>query len=980
MMRSGAGRKDASSKQPKRGIRTWPERVTALCEKLESRLHLNAADLDASFGIGGKTAVNYLQSANDTATRMVVMSDGRMVVGADNAVIGTSFPIHTAVLARFLATGQPDLTFGVKGQIRLPELGWVSGVQDMTVLPDGSIIAIGDSQSFGTAYYLNIQKFTPSGTYDPSWVSDGTSFQDPLPSSIIGLPGGKYIMATTANLWRFNSNGTLDSTFGIGGKVPVGSTTTFIASTAIGQTDGSILVAGNNGFTQQQVAVRRFKADGTLDTAFGSSGTVVLTRLANNSSVAVIQVGSDGTIGLAGKNFVARLLANGTLDTSFNGTGIQTISEGSISSALISRLAIQTDGSYFAAGYDASAAAPFVAHLLVDGSLDFGFGSGGVDYNPLPTDLTAQTSKFDLGIRTNGALWFAGGGLLSGNSTPDIALTHILADGTLDPSLGLDGSVLTDVLAPRSVRPSYKSVMQPDGKLVMGGAVSTDTPAQFAVTRLNVDGSLDTAFGTNGVGTINFGVRHQTVNAVALQADGKIVAVGYAENPAISVAVPTDYAVARFNVDGTPDTTFGSGGFQQLDYGGNNENLFRVVIQSDGSILASDAKNLLRLLPDGTPDSSFGNNGLLSAPVPGSIPFIINLIAQPDGKIILGGEVRPIGFLSSPFVERLNADGTLDTTFGLNGSRVATAISNFSARDFVSDSTGRFYVSGQTPGTTLSITRFTAAGLVDSSFGTSGTAFVTTPFDPSAIAVTPAGKILALGTRNNDACMLRLLASGQLDTSFGVAGSASIDFGGSDQFTQAFVTSTGRITAVDADIYQSANWNAVRLMGTDGETSIPPKVTSASLRPDITAISFTLNQNVGAGLSVGSLVFVDTLRNIPLKATSVSYDLASNTATFVLPPLAGGRKLHSHSAALRGPECRRYDARRECGWHWRRQLYLFIPSLYPPRSNRHRTHRHNRASHLGQYQQPRQNPRSTVLGWNYFHHSGSHLQLRRYYL
>lgn len=122
----------------------WTERVTAVCEKLESRLHLNAADLDASFGIGGKTAVNYLQSANDTATRMVVMSDGRMVVGADNAVIGTSLPIHTAVLARFLATGQPDLTFGVKGQIRLPELGWVSGVQDMTVLPDGSIIAFGD--------------------------------------------------------------------------------------------------------------------------------------------------------------------------------------------------------------------------------------------------------------------------------------------------------------------------------------------------------------------------------------------------------------------------------------------------------------------------------------------------------------------------------------------------------------------------------------------------------------------------------------------------------------------------------------------------------------------------------------------------------------------------------------------------------------------------------------------------------------------
>src|SRR5947209_16372463 len=101
-------------------------------ERLESRLHLNAADLDASFGIGGKAVATYLQSNDETATRMITMSDGRIVVGVDTGVSDGTTTTHGAALMRFTADGQPDPTFGANGQVQLPELTWSSGVKDMT--------------------------------------------------------------------------------------------------------------------------------------------------------------------------------------------------------------------------------------------------------------------------------------------------------------------------------------------------------------------------------------------------------------------------------------------------------------------------------------------------------------------------------------------------------------------------------------------------------------------------------------------------------------------------------------------------------------------------------------------------------------------------------------------------------------------------------------------------------------------------------
>ena len=191
------------------------------------------------------------------------------------------------------------------------------------------------------------------------------------------------------------------------------------------------------------------------------------------------------------------------------------------------------------------------------------------------------------------------------------------ADGALDPTFGNRGRVKTDFH--RSNDLAYGMALQPDGKMVVAGisfiGISA-TGGDFAVARYNTDGTLDSSFGVGGKVTTDFGLTDQA-SSVAVQPDGKIIVAGgtYLSFPAAG----GQFALARYNSDGSLDTSFGVGGLVRTSFGSSGCFAAALVLQRDGKIIAGGTKyidlqtnsdfGLVRYNSDGSLDSSFGSGG-----------------------------------------------------------------------------------------------------------------------------------------------------------------------------------------------------------------------------------------------------------------------------------------------------------------------------------------------------------------------------------
>src|SRR5437764_451212 len=139
----------------------------------------------------------------------------------------------------------------------------------------------------------------------------------------------------------------------------------------------------------------------------------------------------------------------------------------------------------------------------------------------------------------------------------------MFAAGTMDPTFGVSGRVLNN-LGFASAFATCMSV-QPNGKLLVGGRAQVGSGYDFLLARFNANGSLDTTFGSHGVVTTDFGSDQDAASAMVVQADGKIVLAGQT----LSVGTSYDFALARFNANGSLDTTFGSAGHVVTDFNGH---------------------------------------------------------------------------------------------------------------------------------------------------------------------------------------------------------------------------------------------------------------------------------------------------------------------------------------------------------------------------------------------------------------------------
>jgi len=390
--------------------------------------------------------------------------------------------------------------------------------------------------------------------------------------------------------------GQLDSTFGNSGKV---STNFFDSNEGITeialQSDGKIIVLGGGYRTNYDLVLSRFNTDGSLDTTFGEGGRVAADFFTAVDIPTALAIQPDGKI-LVGDNLVrhpivgfavARFKSNGALDKKFGDAGLASMDFFGFSDR-INNLIVQPDGKIVGVG---DAAQPGVGHLfaaarwMTDGSPDASFGQGGKVTNnfgdPRAFGGISFSQGTDVAIQSDGRIVVAGEALRFPTSN-DFILARLNSDGSLDNTFGNNGFVSTDFAGNQDLGASL--VIQPDGKILVGGfAANQALNFDFALTRYNSDGSLDNTFGTSGRVVSDFGGSQDRAFAVALQPNGKIIAAG----EAYSAGTLYDFALARFNADGFPDASFGVAGRVTTDFFGDSDSVNSILIQSDGKILAA---------------------------------------------------------------------------------------------------------------------------------------------------------------------------------------------------------------------------------------------------------------------------------------------------------------------------------------------------------------------------------------------------------
>jgi uncharacterized delta-60 repeat protein len=317
--------------------------------------------------------------------------------------------------------------------------------------------------------------------------------------------------------------------------------------------------------------------------------------------------------------------------------------------------------------------------LATGGDLDTTFGGDG----KVTTDFTPGfDGASSVATQPGGKLVAVGTAGLDGPN-PTFALARYDDDGSLDPSFGGDGTVTTDFT--KKTDGAFAVAVQSNGKIVaagLAGSGPSDYDTEFALARYRIDGTLDASFGGDGTVTTDLTPTYDGANAVAIQPNGKIVVAGYAD----AAGAHLRFGVARYNRDGTLDTTLGTDGTVTTDIR-RGAAAFGVAVQTDGKIVVSGESlarlnadgtlntmfTVVRYHYDGTLDSTFGGNGKVTTDfTPGSDAN--NAVAiQADGKIVVSGGAGS-GSDSRFALARYDPDGALDATFGGDG-RVTTPFS-----------------------------------------------------------------------------------------------------------------------------------------------------------------------------------------------------------------------------------------------------------------------------------------------------------------
>jgi len=596
---------------------------------------------------------------------------------------------------------------------------------------------------------------------------------------------------------RYNANGSLDSSFGSGGVVATDITNREdYANAVVVQPDKKIVIAGSAHGRDDDFAVVRYNSNGSLDTAFGSGGKVITNfglgygNFDNDVARALLLQGSKIVVvgysnsfnygqGTSSSGFaMVRYNANGSVDTTFGDNGKEFTPMAGLD-VRANAAVLQTDGKIVAAGTNSSDFV--VARFESNGNLDTTFGTAGVT----KTDFHGKSDVANALLLQRDGKFVATGS--AGNNSIDIALARYNANGSLDTTFDSDGKVSFDALG--NTDEAHAIAIQGDSKIVVAGLGRTGVDFTSIAVRFNANGSVDSTF-DSGLVFADFDGYDDYFRALAIQGDGKIVAAGFANGSA-----NFDVTVARFNTNGVRDAGFGTDGKVRTQWGSveRNDRGQDTAIQRDGKIVVvGDSYGIntpdfavARYNANGSLDTSFGESGRVITRFNGT-GAATAVTVQSDGKILVAGNADILlpgetNGLSHVALVRYNANGSLDTSFGEAGK----VLTRFSQRQWLCSlaiqKDQKIVAMGYSlsPNITFDLTvlRFNSDGAPDTNFGNAGVALAATGSDApreGAVALQEDGKIVAAGfggsTGNYDFALVRFTTGGTLDTSFGTTG------------------------------------------------------------------------------------------------------------------------------------------------------------------------------------------------------------------
>jgi uncharacterized delta-60 repeat protein len=695
--------------------------------------YLPNGTLDVSFDGDGRVTTllcNNLCQAN--ATSVAIQTDGKLVVAGQMYSNGSGYDFG---LVRYNSDGSLDTSLNGTGKV-FTQVGPADDyASEVTVQPDGKILIAGsaydESHSQGR---FAIVRYNPNGTLDQGFTRNGggklfVSVESGSYASAISVqPDGKIVAAGAANtagvysfaVIRCDSSGELDQTFSGDGIVvtPFGGAWAYASSTAI-QPNGKIVVAGESQTgNSQHFGIARYNTDGSLDNSFDNDGRVI-TPIGNWSRASSVSLDANGKLLAAGEsNFdsslsmdlaLARYEVNGAPDTSFDFDGVLSTDFGFFSNNFLYDVAIQPDGKIVTVG---EALYQFgVARYNRDGSPDATFGDGD---GKVVTRLTfSYTAPYAVALQPDGKIISAGYACEDCDNfgAPYVVIVRYNPNGTLDSEFGASGVVRMPSLAITSISSSL--VIQPDGKLIAAGWIWNGSQNQFLLLRFLSNGSLDSTFDGDGIVTTSVTEGSSLIADIALQPDGKIVAVGTGN---VSPA-PSQIVAARYNADGSLDTSFDGDG-KVITSIANGAHAKAVALQRDGKIVVAGQSlsntdtdiTVVRYNVDGSLDSSLDNDGKIITPIsPDSYDQANDLALDINGRIVVAGSSSGGNDGADFCVLAYNADGSVDTTFGTGGKVITDfGTTNDYAEAVALDGKRNIVVTGNSSGA-FALARYRAA-------------------------------------------------------------------------------------------------------------------------------------------------------------------------------------------------------------------------------------------------------------------------------
>lgn len=390
--------------------------------------------------------------------------------------------------------------------------------------------------------------------------------------------------------------------------------------------------------------INKNSAQNFFDTGFGNNGIQVPPNLSINNGFWSASIQSDNKIILTGWAYtddespsdiaLVRLFESGEVDTIFNPTGLFGIGNGTWEDAYSS--AIQDDGKILIAGryFNGRSWDFIIIRFNEDGSLDSTFNGKGY----FTKDFFGNDDRcFSIDIQSDGKIVASG---FAERFNWDFAIIRINSAGSIDSTFGDNGSKVINIGSYNDVAFSIK--VQNDEKIIVCGWTYIFGSWDFALIRLNADGSIDNSFNSTGIVTTDYQHLYNTSHSIAIQSDGKYVAAGYTFKPG---SPDSDIMLVRYNTDGSVDRTFGNEGIVLIDHASADD--FAWVVKTDkydkllvgGIVTENGIKNLFatRLNSNGSTDISFGERGIFLFKIFGNDEEVRDVLVQPDGKILLTG-------------------------------------------------------------------------------------------------------------------------------------------------------------------------------------------------------------------------------------------------------------------------------------------------------------------------------------------------------